>query len=449
MLAVAVLAAGQGTRMKSALPKVLHTIAGSTLIERVLQSCRGLHPEEWLVVVGHQSELVQESLSNWQGLNFVRQSPQLGTGHAVQQLQEVLNEFQGDLLVLNGDVPLLQPETIKQLLETHRSKNANATLLAARLTDPEGYGRVIANDQGRVKAIIEDRDCSKAEKENNLTNSGVYCFKWNQLNKIITKLSNNNNQKEIYLTDAIELLSETFYLEVKDPNEVKGINNKMQLAECEELAQKRLRNHWMTEGVKFILPSSCTLTDKCVFGKDVIVEPQSHFRGKCEIGDSCKIGPNSLIENSKLEKNVTFSYSIANESYICSDVKVGPFSHLRPGTHISTKCKIGNFVEIKKSKVDRETNINHLSYIGDSVIGKNVNIGAGTITANYDGVKKNKTIIGDQTKTGANSVLIAPIKIGSRVTIAAGSAINKDVNDESLAIARPKQIVKNKLHESD
>jgi bifunctional UDP-N-acetylglucosamine pyrophosphorylase/glucosamine-1-phosphate N-acetyltransferase len=257
MLAVAVLAAGKGTRMKSDLPKVLQPLAGATLVERVLASCRHLVPQRQLLIVGHQAERVERSLSSVPGLEFVLQQPQNGTGHAVQQLLEPLAGFQGELLVLNGDVPLLRPGTLEELLAKHRSSGAAVTLLTARLADPAGYGRVFADEQGRVSGIVEHRDCSEEQRRNTLTNAGIYCFDWAKLAAVLPLLSTDNDQGELYLTDTVAMLSPAMHLEVADPDEISGINDRLQLAQCEAVLQERLQRHWMAEGVSFTDPASC------------------------------------------------------------------------------------------------------------------------------------------------------------------------------------------------
>tara|TARA_B100001939_G_scaffold336244_1_gene339160 strand:- start:126 stop:1484 length:1359 start_codon:yes stop_codon:yes gene_type:complete len=439
MLAVAVLAAGKGTRMKSALPKVLQPLAGATLVERVLASARGLEPERRLLIVGHQAERVEQQLSPLGGLEFVLQQPQNGTGHAVQQLLPVLQGFRGELLVLNGDVPLLRPQTIEALVQGHRTSGADVTLLTARLPDPTGYGRVFADDQGQVSAIVEHRDCSDEQRRNNLTNAGIYCFNWSALAEVLPKLSTDNDQGELYLTDTVAMLPRAMHVEVADPNEINGINNRKQLAQCETLLQERLRDHWMAEGVTFVDPSSCTLSEDCQFGRDVVIEPQTHLRGQCSIGDNCRLGPGSLLDNAKLGHGVSVIHSVVREATVGDEVAIGPFAHLRPAAEIGDGCRIGNFVEVKKSQIGAGSKVNHLSYIGDAELGRNVNVGAGTITANYDGVRKHRTVIGDDSKTGANSVLVAPVTLGAKVTVAAGSTISKDVTDGALAIGRARQ----------
>ena len=442
MLAVAVLAAGKGTRMKSALPKVLQPLAGATLVERVLASARRLQPERRLLIVGHQAERVEQQLSHVEGLDFVLQQPQNGTGHAVQQLLEPLSDFEGDLLVLNGDVPLLREETVEQLVATHRSSGADVTLLTARLADPTGYGRVFADAQGLVSGIIEHRDCSEEQRRNTLTNAGIYCFNWRQLARVLPQLSTDNDQGELYLTDTVAMLAKAMHVEVADPDEVNGINNRQQLAQCEGLLQERLRQHWMAEGVTFIDPASCTLSEECHFGRDVVIEPQTHLRGRCRIGDNCRLGPGSVLEDAVLGCDVTVLQSVVRGATAGDGVAIGPFAHLRPGAEIGDQCRIGNFVEVKKSVLGRGSKVNHLSYIGDAELGRDVNVGAGTITANYDGVNKHRTVIGDGSKTGANSVIVAPVTIGQAVTIGAGSTITKDVPDGALALGRAKQLIK-------
>ena len=442
MLAIAILAAGKGTRMKSDLPKVLHPLAGKSLIDRVLSCTQGLNPEKQLIVVGHQAKVVRESLKSYTGLDFIIQEPQNGTGHAVQQLRPKLKRFNGELLVLNGDVPLLRAETLSSLLKFHKESNSSVTFLSARLESPTGYGRVFTNESGLVKEIIEERDCNQEQRQNKLTNAGIYCFNWQQLSDVLNSLSNQNSQNEIYLTDTISLLKKASHFEVDDPFEVQGINDRCQLSECERYIQDKLKSYWMRKGVSFIDPTSCSLSEDSSFGTDVIIEPQTHLRGECMIGNGCHIGPGTLITNSILKENVSAIHSFINESTIGESVSIGPFAHIRPKSVISDNTKIGNFVEIKKSFIGEGTKVNHLSYIGDSTLGNNNNIGAGTITANFDGKNKHQTIIGNHSKTGANSVLVAPIKIGSHVTIGAGSTISKDIVDNSLVVERSKAIIK-------
>ena len=442
MLAVAVLAAGKGTRMKSDLPKVLQPLAGATLVERVLRSCERLSPERRLLIVGHQAGRVEQSLARHSGLEFVLQQPQNGTGHAVQQLLAPLAGFQGDLLVLNGDVPLLRPETLERLLEQHRATGAAVTLLTARLADPSGYGRVFASADGQVSGIVEHRDCSEPQRANPLINAGIYCFNWPQLAAVLPQLTTDNDQGELYLTDTVAMLSPAMHLEVADADEINGINDRVQLSQCEAVLQQRLREHWMREGVTFIDPASCTLSDGTRFGRDVVVEPQCHFRGDTTIASGCHIGPGCLIEDSAVAENSQVLQAVLRQASVGTGCSVGPFAQLRPGARLEAHCHVGNFVEIKNSQLGEAVKVNHLSYIGDADLGARVNVGAGTITANYDGLHKHRTVIGAGSKTGANSVLVAPITLGANVTVGAGSTLTKDVPAGALALGRARQLVK-------
>ena len=443
MLAVAIMAAGKGTRMKSSIPKVLQTISSKTLITRVIESFQPLKPKRSFVIVGHQSELVINSLKQHEGLEFVLQQPQNGTGHAIQQLTNELENFEGDLLVLNGDVPLISSHTLSSLVRSHTQNGSGATILTAYKNNPNGYGRVFVGKNGQVDKIKEDKDCNNEEAQNKLINAGIYCFNWNKLQEVLPRLSANNTQKELYITDCISLIDNCTHIVVEDADEIDGINDQIQMESCNAKLQKKLRESWMKEGVKFIDGESCTLSDNCKFGKNVVIEPQTHFRGECVVGDNSTIGPGSLIEDSNIGNWVTVKFSVIEKSYIGDKTQVGPYSHIRPRSSIEENCKIGNFVEIKKSIVGAGSKINHLSYIGDSTLGVDVNIGAGTITANYDGKFKHQTIIGKETKTGANSVLVAPLVLGERVTIGAGSTITKDIPAGSLGIGRSKQQIKN------
>jgi bifunctional UDP-N-acetylglucosamine pyrophosphorylase/glucosamine-1-phosphate N-acetyltransferase len=442
MLAVAVLAAGKGTRMKSDLPKVLQPLAGATLVERVLGSCAQLQPERRLLIVGHQAERVQQSLAGQAGLEFVLQQPQQGTGHAVQQLLQPLEGFQGDLLVLNGDVPLLRSSTLEELLERHRTSGAAVTLLTARLEDPSGYGRVFADDDGRVSEIVEHRDCSESQRRNTLINAGIYCFSWPRLAAVLPHLRSDNDQGELYLTDTVAMLAPAMHLEVADSAEIGGINDRLQLSQCEAVLQDRLRQRCMAEGVTFVDPASCTLSEGTRFGRDVVVDPQCHFRGQNSIGSGCRIGPGCLIENSELGDGCQVLYAVLRQAQAAEGCSIGPFTQLRPGTRIGPGSHVGNFVEIKNSDLAAGVKVNHLSYIGDAELGERVNVGAGTITANYDGVRKHRTVIGADSKTGANSVLVAPITLGSGVTVGAGSTLTRDVPSGALALGRARQLVK-------
>jgi len=443
MVAVAILAAGRGTRMKSHLPKVLHSLAGRSLVERVLESLKSISPTKQMVIVGYQAQEVQSALKEKAtSLEFVEQAEQLGTGHAIQQLIPHLEGFTGDLLVLNGDVPLLRPETLQRLLEVHQQHQNAATILTAHLPNPQGYGRVFCNGQNIIKEIVEDRDCTDAQKQNRRINAGVYCFAWSELMKVLPHLQANNDQQEYYLTDAVNQLQPVMAVDVEDYQEMLGINDRQQLATAYEILQKRVKAKWMTAGVTLVDPDSITIDDTVELQSDVIIEPQTHLRGNTTIKSGCRIGPGSLIENSHIDENVTVLYSVILNSVVRAEAQIGPYTHFRGEVEIGSGCRVGNFVELKKTKLGDRTNVAHLSYLGDATLGEKVNVGAGTITANYDGINKHPTKIGDRSKTGANSVLVAPLNIGSDVYIAAGSAVTEDVPDDCLVIGRARQVIK-------
>jgi bifunctional UDP-N-acetylglucosamine pyrophosphorylase / glucosamine-1-phosphate N-acetyltransferase len=442
MLAVAILAAGKGTRMKSDLPKVLHTLGNVSLVERVLLGCEPLQPTRRLAIVGYQAQRVRESLAHYPGVEFVEQLEQLGTGHAIQQVIPYLEGFTGDLLVVNGDVPLLRSSTLETLVDLHRKQQNGATILTAKLPEPKGYGRVFCDDDRLLREIIEDRDCTAAQRENHRVNAGIYCFSWPKLLEVLPKLDCNNDQKEYYITDAVNFLSPVRVVDVEDFQEILGINDRLQLATAYQILQTRIKEDWMKAGVTIVDPDSVTIDDRVQIAADVIIEPQTHLRGKTVIGASARIGPNSLIEDSTIGANVTAMYSVILNSQIGDDVKIGPFAHIRQETIVGDGCRVGNFVELKKSTIGTQTNVAHLSYLGDTTAGNRVNVGAGTITANYDGYRKHETHIGDGCKTGSNSVLVAPVTLGNNVTVAAGSTVTKNVPDNSLVIARAQQIIK-------
>ena len=439
MLSVAILAAGKGTRMESSLPKVLHEISGKSLLQRVIDSCLELNPNQIFVIIGHKSKEVQDSIPNNKKIHFVIQDPQSGTGHAIQVLCREVKKNKGKLLVLNGDVPLIKPNTLKKLLNLHDSKNADVSLITTKKKSPHGYGRVFL-DGDFVERIVEEKDCNDKERLNLLINAGVYCFNWENLSKIILSLQSNNNQKEIYLTDTVSLLKNSLSLEVEDNGELQGINNRIQLSKCEEIIQNSIKEMHMLNGVTFINKASCSISEEAQIGKDVIIEANTHIRGSTKIFNNCVIGPNTFIENSNVGLHCEISNSTVYDSHIMDNIKIGPYSHIRPNSKISSYSKIGNFVEIKNSQLEEESKVNHLSYIGDSIIGSCTNIGAGTITANFDGQKKHQTKIGKNSRIGANTVFVAPISLGESVTTGAGSVITKDSKDNSLAISRTKQV---------
>ncbi|MEL6929643.1 MAG: bifunctional UDP-N-acetylglucosamine diphosphorylase/glucosamine-1-phosphate N-acetyltransferase GlmU [Cyanobacteria bacterium J06600_6] len=439
MVAVAILAAGRGTRMKSDLPKVLHTLAGRSLVERVLDSCSLLDLDRQIVIVGYQGEQVKQAFEHRPDVEFVEQTEQLGTGHAVQQVMSVLADYQGDILVLNGDAPLLRAETLKDLVATHQSNQNAATLLTANLPNPQGYGRVFCNGDNVVSHIIEDRDCNVAQKQNRRVNAGIYCFNWSKLAESLPKLSTNNDQKEYYLTEVVDYLSPVMAFDAEDYRETNGINDRQQLSAAYDILQARIKENWMKAGVTMIDPSSITIDENVELEPDVILEPQTHLRGNTKIATGSRIGPGSTIENSQIGANVTILHSVITDADIAANSRIGPYAHLRGGVKLGESCRVGNFVEIKKTTIGSNTNMAHLSYLGDATLGDRVNIGAGTITANYDGKQKHPTVIKQGTKTGSNSVLVAPVTLGENVTVAAGSVVTQDVKDNALVVARSRQ----------
>lgn len=442
MVAVAILAAGKGTRMKSDLPKVLHDLGGKSAIARVLDSVAGLSVDRYLTIVGHRSDLVRSHLADWPAMEFVEQPEQRGTGHAVQQLLPHLADYEGDLLVLNGDVPLLRAETLATLLETHQKHQNAATILTAQLDDPTGYGRVFCDENLIVQSIVEHRDCTPEQRQNQRINAGIYCFRWSALAAFLPHLKNDNSQGEYYLTDTIAALAPVMAIDVADSEEIWGFNDRVQLAAAYDVLQRRTKERWMRAGITLISPDSITIDDTVTIGPDAIIEPQTHLRGHSTIGAGARIGPGSLVENAAIGDGSSVLYSVVVDSEIGPNNQVGPFAHVRGHASTGPDCRLGNFVELKNAQLGTSTKASHLSYLGDATLGDRVNIGAGTITANYDGVRKHRTTIGDRTKTGANSVLVAPVAIGQDVTIAAGSTITDDVADDSLAIARARQVVK-------
>ena len=442
MLAVAVLAAGKGTRMKSALPKVLQPLGGKSLVERVLNATNALKADRRIAIVGYCSDQVRTSLADYPNLEFAEQAEQLGTGHAIQQLMEPLTGFEGELVVLTGDSPLMRTETIQALIDSHRQHNASATVLTAILPNPTGYGRVFCDRDMKIDRIIEHRDCNPEQLLNQRVSTGVYCFNWQELAQALPKLTTNNAQKEYYLTEVFDYLKSVYASDLEDPDESLGINDRIQLAHAYEILQKRAREKWMRAGVTMLLPETITIDDDVELAPNVIIEPHSHLRGHSKVGTGSIIGPSTMLSNSIIGENCEVQFSVIEDSQVGDNSRIGPFARIRGESIVGEKCRIGNFVELKNAKIGDRTNAAHLSYLGDATLGTQVNIGAGTITANYDGFKKHQTVIGDRSKTGSNSVLVAPITIGANVNIAAGSAITEDVADNALAIARSKQIVK-------
>jgi len=446
-LLVLILAAGKGTRLKSSLPKVLHLLAGRPLLEHVVRASTPLHPTETLVVVGYEAESIKARLANFRSLVFVEQVPQLGTGHAVRLALPLLKQHRGAVLILSGDVPLISTPTLEKLIAIHRKSGSSATLLSAMLEDPTGYGRVLRNSHGTVERIVEQRDANPQEQSVREINTGTYCFEMPELCDALGDLSANNSQKEYYLTDCIGLLRErkkvVSAVVCEDPLEVSGVNTRMDLASLERTVRHRKLQQLMADGVTILDPDSTYVTPDVQVGKDTILYPNVFLEKESSIGSGCQIYPNVRISQSVLEDNVlVLDGSVISESHIQSNAQIGPFAHLRPRSRIGKKARIGNFVEIKNTRIGDHSKASHLSYLGDAQVGEHVNIGAGTITCNYDGTTKHQTVIEDRVFVGSDSQLIAPVTIHQGAYIAAGSSIDQEVPPDSLAIARSRQINK-------
>ena len=440
-----VLAAGQGTRMKSKLYKVLHPVCGKPMVEHVIDHIGSLDVERVVTVVGHGAELVQETLGNKS--EYVLQAEQLGTAHAVQQTEPILKGLTGTTLVVCGDTPLIRPETMQALLDHHASENAKATILTAVTDNPTGYGRILRNEDGQVSQIVEQKDATQEQQLVKEINTGTYCFDNEALFEALKQVKNENAQGEYYLPDVIEILQkqgEVVAAHVTDSfDETLGVNDRFALSQAEELMRARINERHMRNGVTIINPATTHISADAIIGSDSVILPGVIIEGKTVIGEDCKIGPNSHIVDSKIGNATTIHSSVVLNSQVGDETAVGPFAHLRPESSLGNHVKIGNFVEVKKSTLGNDTKVSHLSYIGDAEVGSNVNIGCGSITVNYDGKNKFKTIIEDDVFIGCNSNLVAPVTLKKGSFIAAGSTITKEVPEDALAIARARQ--ENKL----
>lgn len=436
-----ILAAGKGTRMKSRLPKVLHRVCGKPMVEHVLDAAQEIGIERQVVVVGYGAEQVQAALG--ERCAYVVQAEQLGTGHAVLQAESTLYNFEGTVMVLCGDTPLLTAELLAGLLEEHQKRRNTATILTAHLANPTGYGRIIRDQNGFVAKIVEQKDASIEEQTVKEINTGIYCFASNDLFKALHEINANNAQGEYYLTDAIEIIvkaGKPVGAFVADSAvDTMGVNSRVQLAEAETLMRDRIRLYWMDAGVTLMDPASTFIDRTVVIEPDTVIYPQTWLEGKTQVGRDCIIGPQVHIGNSLIGNNAHVYFAHIMESSLGDNAKVGPFVNLRPGTELANDVKVGNFVEVKNSQVGQGSKLPHLSYIGDSTIGRKVNIGSGTITVNYDGKRKYRTVIEDGAFVGCNANLVAPVTIGQGAYIAAGSTITKDVPPAALGVARARQ----------
>ncbi|NOG30248.1 bifunctional UDP-N-acetylglucosamine diphosphorylase/glucosamine-1-phosphate N-acetyltransferase GlmU [Lysinibacillus fusiformis] len=436
-----ILAAGQGTRMKSKLYKVLHPVCGKPMVQHVVDHIQTLDVNRIVTVVGHGAEKVQHQLGDKS--EYVLQAEQLGTAHAVQQAEGILGNEEGTTLVVCGDTPLIRPETMQALFEHHQAKNAKATILTAIAENPTGYGRILRSENGQVEQIVEQKDASAAQQLVKEINTGTYCFDNKLLFETLKLVKNDNAQGEYYLPDVIEILQkqgdivEAYVTD--DFEETLGVNDRVALSQAETLMRARINEKHMRNGVTIIHPETTYISAESVIGSDTVIQPGCMIEGATVIGEDCNIGPNTQIADSRIGNRTTVHSSVVRESAIAEDVAVGPFAHIRPLSDIGSHVKIGNFVEVKKSKLGNDTKVSHLSYIGDAEIGSNVNVGCGSITVNYDGKNKYKTIIEDDVFVGCNTNLVAPVKVGKGSFIAAGSTITKEVPEDALAIARARQ----------
>jgi bifunctional UDP-N-acetylglucosamine pyrophosphorylase / glucosamine-1-phosphate N-acetyltransferase len=444
---VVILAAGLGTRMKSKHAKVLHRAGGLTLIEHVVQAASEIASAGNItVVIGHQAEQVKKRLAST-GVRFVEQSEQKGTGHAVMACRAALESEKGLVVVLYGDCPLLSPDTLRELVDRQVANDAAATLITTRLEDPTGYGRILTGKRGEVAAIVEQKAATKEQLAIQSINPGIYCFRSELLWKHIGEIRPDNPAHEYYLTDMVEILNKAGHtvagFEVPDARELLGINTRVELADADRVFRDRKVRELMLDGVTIERPDTVTIDGPVRIGEDSIVEPFSRILGRSTVGADCRIGSGSIIENSELGDGVhILPFTYIADSRIEAGAHVGPFARLRNGNRVGAGAHIGNFVELKNTQLGDAAKANHLAYLGDSEIGEQTNIGAGTITCNYDGVKKHRTRIGKKAFVGSNSTLVAPIEIGDGSYIGAGSVITKPVPADALALGRAQQVVK-------
>lgn len=436
-----ILAAGKGTRMKSKLYKVLHSVCGKPMVEHIMNRVVETNPEEIVTIVGHGAEMVKEQLGD--RTNYALQAEQLGTGHAVVQAESFLKGKKGTTLVISGDTPLLTTETLNNLFDYHQGKNASATILTAQAADPTGYGRIVRDHVGIVEKIVEQKDASTEEALIQEINTGTYCFDNELLFDALAKLDTDNAQGEYYLTDIIEILKEDGKIiaayQTEDFHESLGVNDRIALAEANRLMRQRINRQHMQNGVTLIDPATTYIDEGVVIGSDTLIEAGVIIKGKTTIGEDCVITAASEIEDSKIGNQVTIKASTIEESIIHDGADVGPNAHLRPHAEILVHAHIGNFVEVKNATIGEGTKVGHLSYVGDATLGKNINVGCGVVFVNYDGKSKFKTTVGDNCFIGSGSNLVAPLTIEEETMIAAGSTITKDVPKHSMAIARARQ----------
>ncbi|WP_288760579.1 bifunctional UDP-N-acetylglucosamine diphosphorylase/glucosamine-1-phosphate N-acetyltransferase GlmU [uncultured Veillonella sp.] len=443
-VAALVLAAGKGTRMKSRLPKVLHKVGGKAMVERVLDTVTAVGVDRSVVIVGFGGEEVRAYLGD--RCEYVTQAEQKGTGHAVREGKPVLGDFDGTIVLMCGDTPLVTEDTIKALLKEHAATGAAATVLTAHMENPTGYGRIIRDEEGKVLRIVEQKDGTPDELAVQEINTGMYAFDSQKLWPCLAQLSDDNAQGELYITDVVGILVNagervSAYMTM-DEDESLGVNSRVQLAEAERILRNRKLRELMDAGVTIIDPATTYVAPEVVVGSDTILHPGTILEGNTVIGKECEIGPHTRFTNVTVGDNNVIHFTYAHDCEIKNGTDIGPYVHLRPNTVIGDKVHIGNFVEVKNSIVGEGTKFPHLSYIGDSDVGGGVNIGCGTITVNYDGKIKHRTRIDDGAFVGCNTNLVAPVHVGSYSYIGAGSTITKDVPDKALAVGRARQMIK-------
>ncbi len=428
---VILLAAGLGKRMKSSLPKVLHPLAGKPLLYYSLRAVASLKPVTIAVVVGHGADQVRQAFAHKE-IAWVTQERQLGTGHAVQCARQVFDGFTGDLLIVSGDVPLISQETLLEILQRHRDQRATLTLLTAELEQPYGYGRIVRDRQQEIMAVVEERDAGEVEKKITEVNAGLYAVSARFLFFALEQLTDSNQQGEYYLPDIVGVArkrgEKLTAVRIADAREVMGVNTREELAIMEKSLQEQINRKWMEAGVTLKDPSTTYIEEEVVIGKDTVIGPNTHLKGKTVIGERCAIDGSAYLTNARLADGVHLRFSVVlSDCELRAGVELGPFAHIRPGTVLDREVHIGNFVEVKNSHVGEKTKANHLSYIGDATVGKETNIGAGTITCNYDGFRKYRTTIGDRVQVGSDSTLVAPIQLGDDVYVATASTVRHDI----------------------
>lgn len=435
-----ILAAGQGTRIKSNLPKVLHKVCGKEMVNHVIDTMRKAKIDDINVIIGKGAELVKEKTAS-RNISYSLQEEQLGTGHAVKCAIDFLKDKKGIVGIFAGDAPLIKPETIETLFNTHMENNNSATLLSSIVEDPTGYGRIV-REGNEVLKIVEHKDCTEEELKINEMNAAIYCFDIEKLLSSLEKLSNDNSQGEYYLTDVIGILkdeNEKVGAVSIDYEETIGVNSRVQLAEAEEILRRRINKMHMENGVTLIDPNSTYIGDDVEIGRDTIIYPGNVIEGNTKIGEGVMIYSNSRISNSIIDNEVEIQSSVIIDSKIGERTTVGPFAYIRPESVIGNDARIGDFVEIKKSTIGNNTKVSHLTYIGDAKVGEHCNFGCGTVVVNYDGKKKNTTVIGNNSFIGCNTNLVSPVTVEDNTYIAAGSTIVNDVKEGELAVARAKQ----------